>query len=67
MTTSQHPNASAPVPAKRPRGRPFTVPGGKSSRIELRLPSDLADKAQRLADAAGLSRNAWIEQLIDAA
>ena len=59
--------AQAGIEKRRP-GRPSLPPGlAKSARIELRTSGDLADKAQRMADAAGISRNAWIEALIERA
>ena len=49
-------------------GRPPLQPGqGKPARIELRTTGELADKAEKLADAAGVSRNTWIERLIQQA
>ena len=60
--------AQAGIEEKRRPGRPSLPPGlAKSARIELRTSGELADKAQRLADAAGISRNAWIEALIERA
>ena len=60
--------ATAPDSAPKRRGRPTLQPGrGKQARIELRTSDELAEKAQRLADAAGVSRNAWIERLIERA
>lgn len=57
----------AGIERRRP-GRPSLPPGlAKTARIELRTSSELAEKAQRLADAAGVSRNAWIEALIERA
>jgi len=47
------------------RGRPPLGPGeGKAISILLRTTPELAQRAQQMADAAGMSRNAWIERLI---
>ena len=49
-------------------GRPPLPPGeGKEARASLRTTPERLAKADRLANAAGLSRNAWLEQLIDLA
>jgi hypothetical protein len=40
---------------------------GKEVRASLRTTTDRLAKADRLAVAAGLSRNEWLERLIDAA
>lgn len=49
-------------------GRPPLPPGqGKEVRASLRTTPDRMAKADRLAHAAGLSRNEWLEGLIDAA
>lgn len=53
-----------PEPPRRGR-KPLPNGAGKGERIELRTSAELAAKAQRLADAAGISRNAWIERLIE--
>jgi predicted HicB family RNase H-like nuclease len=54
------------APEQKKLGRPPLPPESrKTARIELRTSEALAQKAQRLADTAGISRNAWIEQLID--
>lgn len=52
----------------RPPGRPPLPPGeGKDVRASLRTTIERLAKADRLAVAAGLSRNEWLERLIDAA
>lgn len=49
-------------------GRPPLPPGeGKEARASLRTTPERLAKADRLAKAAGLSRNEWLERLIDAA
>ena len=66
---------SALIRAKTEIGRPPLLPGrkklaegeGKCAKTLLRTTPELLEKAQRLADAAGISRNAWIEQLIERA
>ena len=51
-------------PARRP-GRPRLAIGtAKRTRMELRTTAELAGKAARMAAAAGLSVNAWIERRI---
>lgn len=57
---------TVPEPPRRGR-KPLPAGAGKVERIDLRTSSELAAKAQRLADAAGVSRNAWIERLIERA
>ena len=49
-------------------GRPPLPPGeGKEVRASLRTTPERLAKADRLAEAAGMSRNAWLEGLIDKA
>ena len=58
-------DTTAEQAARKKAGRKPLPPGaGKPERIELRTTPELLAKAQRLADAAGVSRNAWIESLI---
>jgi predicted HicB family RNase H-like nuclease len=52
----------------KPRGRPPNPPGaGKLERIELRTTTQRKAKLRRLASAAGLNLNEWIERQIDEA
>ena len=52
----------------KPPGRPPLQPGeGKEVRASLRTTPARLAKADRLAKAADLSRNAWLEGLIDKA
>lgn len=52
----------------KPPGRPRLPPGeGKEVRASLRTTPERLAKADRLAEEAGLSRNQWLERLIDAA
>lgn len=52
----------------KPPGRPPLPPGeGKEVRASLRTTPERLAKADRMARAAGLSRNEWLERLIDAA
>ena len=63
-----NPTTAPDVAPPRPVGRPRM--GGyvhRSARIELRTTPDLRAKAQRLADAAGLTLSAWLERCIDTA
>jgi hypothetical protein len=49
-------------------GRPPLAPGeAKEVRASLRTTPARLAKADRLAEGAGLSRNAWLERLIDLA
>lgn len=49
------------------RGRPPGTGRGPVERAELRMREDLLAKADRLAAAAGMSRNAWLERLVERA
>ena len=50
------------------RGRPALPDGeGKTARVEWRTTDDQKAKAQRLADAAGMSLSAWLDARIDKA
>lgn len=52
----------------KPRGRPPLPPDQrKAERLELRTTAVRLAKLQRLAQSAGVSANAWLEQRIDAA
>lgn len=46
------------------RGRPVGSGRGASESIIVRLPPEVLAKAGAMAQAAGLSRNLWIENLI---
>ena len=59
------------TPEKTPprgRGRPAMPPGaGRNARIEWRTTQERREKAQRLADAAGVTLAAWLDRRIDSA
>lgn len=62
MASTSATSQAAPEQKRRP-GRPRLEAGaGKAERIELRTTAELAATADRLAAAAGISRNAWIER-----
>jgi hypothetical protein len=55
-----------PTPTSRPRGRPALPAGeGKTARIEWRTTDKRKTTAQALADAAGISLSAWLDQRVD--
>jgi len=63
MTT---PTTTPTKTSLRPRGRPTLPPGaGRVARIEWRTTPKRREKAQRLAEAAGLTLAAWLDQRID--
>lgn len=52
----------------RPRGRPTLRPGvGRNARIEWRTTAERRERAQRMADAAGITLSAWLDRRIDRA
>lgn len=59
---------TVPPTTQKRRGRPPLAHGeGRSARVEWRTTQARKARAQRLADAAGLTLAAWLDQLVDAA
>lgn len=52
---------------KRPGRKPLPAGEGKEARIELRTTAERKAKAERLAQAAGLSLAGWWERAVDRA